>query len=380
MNNGTYVLTSESVSEGHPDKVADQISDAILDLYLTKDPQSKVAVETLITDNKVILAGETKSKVKINNDAIRQTVIDVLTDIGYDNDSVGFNCNDFKLSNYIHEQSQNINDGVKDGGAGDQGIMFGYASDETPEYMPLPIMLAHKLVKQQSVVRKNGTIECFGPDAKSQVSLKYVNGKPESITQIVFSTQHAVGVHNMEIEFDTMRHIINPCIPEQLINNETKILINPSGKFEIGGPKADTGLTGRKIIVDTYGGVCPHGGGAFSGKDASKVDRSAAYMARYIAKNFVASNTAKKCTIQLSYAIGEKHPLSIYVDFHGTGKISESEAVIYIEEHYDLTPNSIIKKLDLLKPIYRNTAAYGHFGRTDVVFPWEDVSSYTNKK
>ena len=375
MKNTPFSFTSESVSEGHPDKVADQISDAILDLYLAHDPFSKVAVETMITHQNVIVAGEIKSTAELMG-KIPDTVKSVIKDIGYIDKSLGFDYKDFQFQNLIHKQSKNINYSVEKGGAGDQGLMFGYACRETPEFMPMPIMLAHKLVHQQSSVRKNRILPWLGPDAKSQVTVEYVDGNPNSVKKIVLSSQHDPSITNHEIKKAITDYIITPVIPSHMINSDTQILINPSGRFEIGGPQADTGVTGRKIIVDTYGGSCPHGGGAFSGKDATKVDRSGAYMARFLAKNVVSKNIADRCTIQLSYAIGKANPVSLMVDFHGTGYKKEKEIEQSILENIDLTPSGIIDSLNLRTTNYKNTAAYGHFGNVKTNFPWEAVPKY----
>jgi S-adenosylmethionine synthetase len=372
MSTKNFSLTSESVSVGHPDKIADQISDAILDAYLHEDPESKVAVETMITHNNVIVAGEVSSRSEIKGRA-KSLVSKVILDIGYTDSRLGFDSKNFHFQNLIHEQSRNINDSVLTGGAGDQGLMFGYACNETPELMPMPISLAHKLISQQEKLRLNETIPWLGPDAKSQVTISYANGIPASVDSIILSTQHSPGVENRLIESAVRDLIITPVIPERYLTDQTKYLINPSGRFEIGGPQADTGLTGRKIIVDTYGGACPHGGGAFSGKDASKVDRSAAYMARYLAKNIVASRITQRCTVQLSYAIGMAEPTSVNLDFHDTGNHSENSVAKFIIETVDLRPNGIIRRLGLKRPIFKSTSSGGHFGQANKLHTWESL-------
>ena len=372
-----YIFTSESVSEGHPDKVCDQVSDAVLDAYLKEDPQSRVACETLVKNNLVVIAGEITSK---GNPDLECVVRNVINDIGYNNDILGFNGNNCKFENYITKQSPDIAQGVNEGegedlnqGAGDQGLMFGYACRETESLMPAPIDLSHKLVKKQSEVRKSGLLSWLRPDAKSQVSVAYGNdGKTiKGLSAIVLSTQHDEDISQKEIKDKVYRHIIEPVVPSDWITPETKIFINPTGKFVIGGPVGDCGLTGRKIIVDTYGGMAKHGGGAFSGKDPSKVDRSAAYASRYVAKNIVAARLADYCEIQVSYAIGVAEPTSISIDTFGTGKISEKELEIVVKKHFDLRPKSLINALNLKRPIYRDTAVYGHFGRNGDNFTWE---------
>jgi S-adenosylmethionine synthetase len=372
-----YIFTSESVSEGHPDKVCDQISDAILDAYLKEDPESRVACETLVKNNLVIIAGEITSK---GNPDLESVVRDVINDIGYNDDILGFNGSTCKFENHITKQSPDIAQGVNEGegedlnqGAGDQGLMFGYACRETESLMPAPIDLSHKLVKKQSEVRKSGLLSWLRPDAKSQVSVAYGdNGKTiKGLSAIVLSTQHDENISHQEIKDQVFNHIIKPVVPSDWITSETKIFINPTGKFVIGGPVGDCGLTGRKIIVDTYGGMARHGGGAFSGKDPSKVDRSAAYASRYVAKNIVAAGLADYCEIQVSYAIGVAEPTSISIDTFGTSKMSEKELESLIRNHFDLRPKSLINALDLKRPIYRDTAAYGHFGRNGDNFTWE---------
>lgn len=363
-----YLFTSESVSEGHPDKVADQISDAILDAYLKQDPNSKVACECLITTGQLIIAGEITSTASVDAVSIAKEVI---RDIGYTNSEYGFDCNTAAYINLLHQQSPEINNSVIDGGAGDQGLMFGYATNETKELMPLPIILAHKMMERQSELRKNGTLEWLLPDAKSQVTVRYENEVPVAIDTVVVSTQHKANVTQETIRREVIKQIILPVINEYIKDSKPEFLINPSGSFTIGGPHGDTGLTGRKIIVDTYGGSCPHGGGAFSGKDPSKVDRSAAYAARYVAKHIVASGLADRCTVQLSYAIGVAEPTSIYVNTHGTGKTDDESIIAKIRKVFDLTPNGITKMLNLRQPIYLKTSSYGHFGRNS--FPWEEL-------
>ena len=372
-----YIFTSESVSEGHPDKVCDQISDAVLDAYLKEDSESRVACETLVKNNLVIIAGEITSK---GNPDLECVVRNVINDIGYNNDILGFNGNNCKFENYITKQSPDIAQGVNEGegedlnqGAGDQGLMFGYACRETESLMPAPIDLSHKLVKKQSEVRKSGLLSWLRPDAKSQVSVAYGdNGKTiKGLSAIVLSTQHDEDILHKEIKDEVYKHIIEPVVPSDWITPETKIFINPTGKFVIGGPVGDCGLTGRKIIVDTYGGMAKHGGGAFSGKDPSKVDRSAAYASRYVAKNIVAARLADYCEIQVSYAIGVAEPTSISIDTFGTGKISEKELEIVVKKHFDLRPKSLINALNLKRPIYQDTAVYGHFGRNGDNFTWE---------
>jgi S-adenosylmethionine synthetase len=361
-----YLFTSESVSEGHPDKVADQISDAILDAYLKQDANAKVACECLITTGQLIIAGEITSTASVDAVTIAKEVI---RDIGYTNSEYGFDYNTATYTNLLHQQSPEINNSVMDGGAGDQGLMFGYATNETKELMPLPIILAHKIMKRQSELRKDGTLEWLLPDAKSQVTVRYENEVPVAIDTVVVSTQHKASVTQATIRQEVIDQIILPVINEYLQDSQPELLINPSGSFTIGGPHGDTGLTGRKIIVDTYGGSCAHGGGAFSGKDASKVDRSAAYAARYVAKHIVASGIADRCTIQISYAIGKEEPTSLLVNLHGTGKVEESKLTVAISQLFDLRPNGIAKMLGLKNPIYLPTAAYGHFGKESL--PWE---------
>ena len=372
-----YIFTSESVSEGHPDKVCDQISDAVLDAYLKEDSESRVACETLVKNNLVVIAGEITSK---GSPDLESVVRKVINEIGYNDDALGFNGDNCKFENYITKQSPDIAQGVNEGegedlnqGAGDQGLMFGYACKETNSLMPAPIDLSHKLVKKQSEVRKSGLLSWLRPDAKSQVSVQYSdNGKTiKGLSAIVLSTQHDEDISHQEIKDQVFEHIIKPVVPTDWITPKTKIFINPTGKFVIGGPVGDCGLTGRKIIVDTYGGMARHGGGAFSGKDPSKVDRSAAYASRYVAKNIVAAGLADYCEIQVSYAIGVAEPTSISIDTFGSGKMSEKELESLVRTHFDLRPKSLINALKLKRPIYRDTAAYGHFGRSGDNFSWE---------
>ena len=371
----SYLFTSESVSEGHPDKVADQISDAVLDAILAQDKTSRVAAETLVKDNMVVLAGEITTGARVNfSEVVRKTV----KRIGYNDPTIGFDTHTCTVIVAYGEQSKDIAQGVDEGkgldldqGAGDQGLMFGYACDETPQLMPLPIYLAHRLVERQSELRRDGRLPWLRPDAKSQVTIKYVDSKPDSIETVVLSTQHQPGLTHKQIEEAVIEQIIKPVLPKNLIKGQIKYLVNPTGSFEIGGPKGDCGLTGRKIIVDTYGGSAPHGGGAFSGKDPSKVDRSAAYAARYVAKNIVAAGLATKCLVQVSYAIGVARPTSVMVTTHGTGKLSDEKLSELVQRHFDLRPKGIIQMLDLLRPIYEKTAAYGHFGRDEPEFTWE---------
>ena len=372
-----YLFTSESVSEGHPDKVADLISDAILDAILDQDPIARVAAETLTSTNLVVLGGEITTTAKVDYEKV---VRDTLKFIGYDNIDYGIDYKSCEVQIKYGIQSPDIAQGVDgafddplDQGAGDQGLMFGFACSESEQLMPLPIHLAHRLVEKQSALRKQGILNWLRPDAKSQVTMKYVNGKPESIDTIVLSTQHSPEVSLKDLREAVIEEIIKPELPESLIKGEINYLINPTGRFVIGGPQGDCGLTGRKIIVDTYGGAAPHGGGAFSGKDPTKVDRSAAYAARYVAKNIVASGLADKCLVQVSYAIGVAKPTSIMVDSFGTAKLSDEELSKIVMENFDLRPKGIVNMLDLLRPIYRKTAAYGHFGRTEPEFSWEKI-------
>ena len=379
----SYIFTSESVSEGHPDMVCDQISDAILDSYLEQDPNSRVACETLIKNNTVIVAGEITSSGTPN---IEEVIRNTVNDIGYNHDDLGFNGSNCEIQNLISKQSLDIAQGVNEGegedldqGAGDQGLMFGYACSETPVLMPAPINLSHELVLKQSEVRKNGELSWLRPDAKSQVSVVYKDDRKtvDYVSAIVLSTQHDEDIPQDEIKAKVREKIINPIIPTEWIKKDTKIYINPTGKFVIGGPVGDCGLTGRKIIVDTYGGMARHGGGAFSGKDPSKVDRSAAYACRYVAKNIVAAGLAERCEVQVSYAIGIAEPTSITVDTLGTGNLPENEISQIVRDNFDLRPKNLINLLDLKRPIYKNTASYGHFGRENKDFSWEntDISS-----
>ena len=364
-----FLFTSESVTEGHPDKIADQISDAILDACLEQDPFSRVACETLTCTGLVVIAGEITTQAYVDfQSLVRGTV----ASIGYDNALYGFDSNTCSVISTINKQSGDIAMGVDTGGAGDQGMMFGYATNETEELMPTPISLAHKLTYRLSEVRKNGQMSYLRPDGKSQVTVEYdANGKPVRVDAVVISTQHAETVGNDELRRDILKNVIQFVIPAKLLDQDTKYHINPTGRFVIGGPMGDTGLTGRKIIVDTYGGMGRHGGGAFSGKDPTKVDRSAAYMARYIAKNIVAAGLADRCEVQLAYAIGVAEPVSVLVDTFDTGKISEVELQKLIRANFSLTPKGIIESLDLRRPIYKKTAAYGHFGRKEKDFSWE---------
>ena len=375
----SYIFTSESVSEGHPDKVCDQISDAILDSYLEQDPNSRVACETLIKNNTVIVAGEITSSGTPN---IEEVIRNTVNDIGYNHDDLGFNGSNCEIQNLISKQSLDIAQGVNEGegedldqGAGDQGLMFGYACSETPVLMPAPINLSHELVLKQSEVRKNGELSWLRPDAKSQVSVVYKDDRKtvDYVSAIVLSTQHDEDIPQDEIKAKVREKIINPIIPTEWIKKDTKIYINPTGKFVIGGPVGDCGLTGRKIIVDTYGGMARHGGGAFSGKDPSKVDRSAAYACRYVAKNIVAAGLAERCEVQVSYAIGIAEPTSITVDTLGTGNLPENEISQIVRDNFDLRPKNLINLLDLKRPIYKNTASYGHFGRENKDFSWENT-------
>ncbi|MDE0746225.1 MAG: methionine adenosyltransferase [Porticoccaceae bacterium] len=370
----TYNLfTSESVSEGHPDKMADQISDAVLDAIIADDPNSRVAVETMVKTGMTIIAGEVRTNTYVD---LEEVVRNVITDIGYDNSDVGFDGNTCAVLNAIGKQSNDIAQGVdeaanKDIGAGDQGLMFGYATNETKVLMPAPIYYSHLLVKRQAEVRKDGTLPWLRPDAKSQVTLRYDQGKPVAIDAVVLSTQHSPDISLSDLQEAVRAEIISPVLPAEWLHEGTQYHINPTGQFIIGGPVGDCGLTGRKIIVDTYGGMAHHGGGAFSGKDPTKVDRSAAYAGRYVAKNIVAAGLADRCEIQISYAIGVTEPTSISVETYGTGKLSDEEIVTLIREHFDLRPRGLIEMLDLRRPIYKATAAYGHFGREEENFTWE---------
>jgi S-adenosylmethionine synthetase len=370
-----YLFTSESVSEGHPDKVADQISDAILDAILAQDIHSRVAAETLVNTGLVVLAGEITTKANVDYIHVAR---DAIKRIGYDNTEYGIDYKGCAVLVAYDKQSPDIAQGVNkaydddlDQGAGDQGLMFGYACDETPTLMPLPIYLAHRVMERQAQLRRDGRLPWLRPDAKSQVTIRYVDGKPHSIDTVVLSTQHAPEMTLAAIREAAIEEIIKPVLPKELIKGNINYLVNPTGRFVIGGPQGDCGLTGRKIIVDTYGGAAPHGGGAFSGKDPSKVDRSAAYAARYVAKNIVAAGLATKCLVQISYAIGVSKPTSVMVDSYGTGKLSNEKMTELVLKHFDLRPKGIVQMLDLLRPIYQKTAAYGHFGREEPDFTWE---------
>jgi S-adenosylmethionine synthetase len=370
-----YFFTSESVSEGHPDKVADQISDAILDAILAQDKHSRVAAETLCNTGLVVLAGEITTQANVD---YIQVARDTIKRIGYDNTEYGIDYRGCAVLVAYDKQSRDIAQGVDaahddnlDQGAGDQGLMFGYACDETPELMPLPIHLAHRLVERQANLRRDGRLNWLRPDAKSQVTIRYVNGRPFAIDTVVLSTQHAPDIELSTLREAVIEEIIKPVLPPELIKGDIKFLVNPTGRFVIGGPQGDCGLTGRKIIVDTYGGAAPHGGGAFSGKDPSKVDRSAAYAGRYVAKNIVAAGLAERCLIQVSYAIGVARPTSVMVNTYGTGRVSDAEITQLVLDHFDLRPKGIIQMLDLLRPIYEKSAAYGHFGREEPEFTWE---------
>jgi S-adenosylmethionine synthetase len=363
-----YLFTSESVTEGHPDKIADQISDAVLDAVLADDATGRVACEVLVTTGTCIVAGEITTKTYVDVQRIARSTIDY---VGYNDATYGFDAHTCGVLNLIQSQSPDISMGVDTGGAGDQGMMFGFACDETPELMPLPIMMAHKLVQRLSVARREGILEFLRPDGKSQVSVEYVDGKPKRIEAVVISTQHSSDVSIEELRQEVKKHIIDPIVPSGMVDSQTKYHINPTGRFVVGGPHGDTGLTGRKIIVDTYGGMGRHGGGAFSGKDPTKVDRSACYMARYIAKNIVASKLATRCEVQLAYAIGVAEPVSVSVDTFGTGAIPDDQFTDLVRKNFNLTPRAIIDHLKLRRPIYRKTAAFGHFGRTEDTFTWE---------
>ena len=372
-----FLFTSESVSEGHPDKVADQISDAVLDAVLTQDKYGRVAAETLCATGLVVMAGQITTHACLNYAEIAR---DVIKRIGYNDSSTGFDYRSCAVLTAYDRQSSDIAQGVDEGkgldleqGAGDQGLMYGFACDETPQLMPMPIYYAHRLMERHGELRRDGRLPWLRPDAKSQVSVRYVNGKPHHIDTVVISTQHAEDISHEPLSEGVIEEIVKPVLPKKMISNETRYLINPTGRFVIGGPLGDTGLTGRKIIVDTYGGYSRHGGGAFSGKDPSKVDRSAAYAARHVAKNIVAAGLAKKCEIQVAYAIGVARPVSILVETFGTGRIADEKLAKLVEKHFDLRPKGIIKALDLLRPIYFKTAAYGHFGRDEPEFTWENT-------
>lgn len=367
MSNGNFLFTSESVTEGHPDKIADNISDAILDAILEQDPTARVACETLVTTGLAVVAGEITTSATVNYKTI---IRDTIHEIGYNDAEFGYDSNTCSVIDAIGTQSPDIAQGVDTGGAGDQGLMFGYACNETPELMPMPIQMAHNLTRRLSEVRRDGTVAYLRPDGKSQVSIEYRDGKPFRVEAVVISTQ-TEDLPIEQIRADIMEHVITPVIPAELLDENTKYHINPTGKFVIGGPMGDAGLTGRKIIVDTYGGYAPHGGGAFSGKDPTKVDRSAAYMARYIAKNVVAAGLADKCTVQLAYAIGVAEPVSVLVDTHGTGNVDETKLADAVRKNFQLNPKGIIETLDLRRPIYKATARFGHFGRANDEFSWE---------
>lgn len=386
----TYLFTSESVTEGHPDKIADQVSDAILDEILKQDPYGRVACETCVNTGLAVLIGEVSTTANVD---FQQVVRDTVNEIGYNDPTKGYSGDHISVLVGLDKQSPDIALGVDNSletkqakeenevGAGDQGLMFGFATNETPSYMPLPIYLSHKLSKQLAEVRKNGTLTYLGPDGKVQVTVEYdINHKVKRIDTIVVSTQHAEEISQEQIHADIKKYVIEPCLDKELLDEDTKYFINPTGRFVIGGPVGDAGLTGRKIIVDTYGGFSRHGGGAFSGKDATKVDRSGAYMARYIAKNIVASGICDKVEVQLAYAIGVAHPVSIFIETFGTSKVDEGEIVKTIKEEFRLTPNGIIETLDLRRPIYKKTAAYGHFGREDEDFTWEKTDKVESFK
>ncbi|HUS07359.1 MAG TPA: methionine adenosyltransferase [Bryobacteraceae bacterium] len=365
-----HIFTSESVTEGHPDKMADQISDAVLDAVLRDDPTGRVACEVMVTTGLCVVAGEITTTTYVD---VPKLAREVIRDIGFDNAAYGYDSKTCGVLNAIQSQSPDIAMGVDTGGAGDQGLMFGYACDETPELMPLPIMLAHKLARQLSEIRRAGKLPFLRPDGKSQVSVEYVDGKPSRIDAVVVSTQHDDDVTTENLRAEVKKHVIDLVVPKNLVDSATKYHINPTGRFVIGGPHGDTGLTGRKIIVDTYGGMGRHGGGAFSGKDPTKVDRSACYMARYIAKNLVAAGFASRCEVQLAYAIGVAEPVSVMVDSFGTGTIEDARMVELVRAHFALTPKAMIEHLKLRRPIYRKTAAFGHFGRTEATFSWEST-------
>lgn len=378
------LFTSESVTEGHPDKISDQISDAILDAMLDQDTASRVACETLVTTGMVVVAGEVTTKAWVD---MQKVVRDTVEEIGYTDSNMGFDFNTCAVLISLDKQSPNIAQGVNEGegahteqGAGDQGLMFGYACDETPELMPLPIQLAHRLTERLSHVRKDGTMDYLRPDGKSQVTVRYVDGRPKSVDAVVISTQHAEDVSQSQLHEDIKKNVISPVIPEKYLNDSTQYHINPTGIFVIGGPQGDCGLTGRKIIVDTYGGMGRHGGGAFSGKDPSKVDRSAAYAARHVAKNVVAAGLASRCEVQLAYAIGVAEPVSVSVETFGTNKIDESKIIELIRNNFELKPAGLIRALNLLRPIYQKTAAYGHFGREIPEFTWEAMDKANELK
>lgn len=373
----TFLFTSESVTEGHPDKIADQISDAVLDAILEQDTTGRVACETLVTTGLAVIAGEITTTANIN---YKKIVRETINDIGYNDARFGYDCNTLSVIDAVGTQSPDIAQGVDTGGAGDQGLMFGFACNETAELMPLPIQLAHNLTRRLSETRRSGELDYLRPDGKSQVTVEYRDGKPHRVEAVVISTQHADEVSTEQLRDDILNKVIKPTVPSNLLDENTKYHINPTGRFVIGGPMGDAGLTGRKIIVDTYGGYAPHGGGAFSGKDPTKVDRSAAYMARYIAKNIVAAELADKCTVQLAYAIGVAEPVSVLVQTHGTGKVDEAKLSEIVRQNFKLNPKGIIETLDLRRPIYKATAKFGHFGRANDEFTWEKTDKAATLK
>ena len=368
MSTNKRLFTSESVTEGHPDKIADQISDGVLDAIISKDPYSRVACETLLTTGLVVVAGEITTEAWVD---IPKIVRETIREIGYTRAKYGFDCDTCGVITAIDTQSPDIAMGVDTGGAGDQGMMFGYACNETPELMPMPIMLAHKLTRRLSDVRKEGLMDYLRPDGKSQVTIEYEKHKPVRVNTVVVSSQHSESISNEQIHEDVIQHVIKAVVPDEMLDANTDFYINPTGRFVVGGPQGDTGVTGRKIIVDTYGGAGAHGGGAFSGKDPTKVDRSASYMARYVAKNIVAAGLADRCEVQLAYAIGVAEPVSVLVDTKGTSKIDEDKISDLVRDHFKLTPGGIIESLNLRRPIFKLTAAYGHFGRSEPEFTWE---------
>ncbi|PIP16365.1 MAG: methionine adenosyltransferase [bacterium (Candidatus Ratteibacteria) CG23_combo_of_CG06-09_8_20_14_all_48_7] len=370
MEKGSYLFTSESVTEGHPDKICDQISDSILDEILRQDPNGRVACETMVTRGLVFIAGEITTKARIDIPRIARGLI---REVGYTDPAYGFNCMESSVITAVQEQSPDIAAGVDTGGAGDQGLMFGYACTETPALMPLPIMLAHQLVQRLAAVRGEGVLPYLRPDGKSQVTVRYEEGIPKEVTCVVLAAQHDPGMEQKKIRDDLTREVIFKVISKEMLSPELKVFVNPTGSFVVGGPQGDTGVTGRKIIVDTYGGFGRHGGGCFSGKDPTKVDRSGSYLARYLAKNIVAAGICQRCEIQIAYVIGERQPVSLYLNTYGTGRIPEEKIQNLIQKRLDLSPRGIIKMLDLLKPRYRNAACYGHFGRTEPEFTWERI-------